>query len=233
METSIYDILLLHSPAGLACWTWWLFSLGAFLLGILLYWLLFGRQHGQQLSAANKATDDYHERFVELEAAHATLRYQYDEEMKSIQQLKASLQKCEIDKSVLEGRLSRLQAEQAAGAPEVPAVPAYSQLFAADNLQIVEGVGPKMEELLKGAGYASWALLSEASFDALRKLLDEAGYQFANPHSWPRQAQLAHENKWDDLIEFQEFLSAGEEGKGDMGSSSKVKKLIDKLLGEK
>lgn len=233
METNMYDTLLLHSPAGLACWWWWLFSLGAFLLGILLYWLLFGRQHSGQLEAANKATDDYHARFVELEAAHATLRYQFDEEMKSILQLKASLQKCEIDKSVLEGRLSRLQAAQAAGEPAAPAVPAYSQLFAADNLQIIEGVGPKMEELLKGAGYTHWAELSEATFESLRSLLDGAGYQFANPHSWPRQARLAHENKWDDLIEFQEFLSAGEEGKGDMGSSSKVKKLIDKLMGEK
>lgn len=232
MEYNISHIILLHSPAGLACWTWWLFSLGAFLLGILLYWLLFGRQHGVQLEAANKATDDYHTRFVELEAAHATLRYQYDEEMKSIQQLKSSLQKCEIDKSVLEGRLSRLQAEHAGGEPEAPAALSYSQLFATDNLQIIEGVGPKMEELLQGAGYSNWASLAEASFETLRKLLDEVGYQFANPHSWPRQARLAHEGKWADLVEFQQFLSAGEEGKGDMESSSKVQKMADKLLGQ-
>lgn len=233
MEYNINHIILLHSPAGLACWTWWLFSLGAFLLGILLYWLLFGRQHGVQLAAANKATDDYHTRFVELEAAHATLRYQYDEEMKSIQQLKASLQKCEIDKSVAEGRLSRLQAEHAGGQAEGPAAPAYSQLFAADNLQIIEGVGPKMEELLRNAGYSHWSALAEADFETLRQLLDQAGYQFANPHSWPRQARLAHEGKWADLIEFQQFLSAGAEDKGDMESASKVQKLADKLLGEK
>ncbi|MCB0636633.1 MAG: hypothetical protein KDC54_08450, partial [Lewinella sp.] len=62
----IYDILLLHdvaTPWGLDCWWWWLFSLLAFLLGALLYWLLFCRGKQVIIDKLTEERDGFHTQF--------------------------------------------------------------------------------------------------------------------------------------------------------------------------
>ncbi|MCB0633880.1 MAG: hypothetical protein KDD15_29315 [Lewinella sp.] len=100
-------------------------------------------------------------------------------------------------------------------------------------MQIIEGIGPKIEQLLKNAGYTSWTALAVADYDDLKKVLDEAGprYRIHDPKSWPEQAKLAAEGKWDELIHYQKFLDAGRENTGDFESDSKLEKLIAKKLG--
>jgi hypothetical protein len=65
--------------------------------------------------------------------------------------------------------------------------------------------------LLKRAGIENWKDLSEKTADELKDILKAAGdrYSFHDPSTWPEQAMLAYENKWDELEEFQEFLSGG------------------------
>ena len=106
----------------------------------------------------------------------------------------------------------------------------YSNYFATSNLQIVEGVGPKLEVILKKAGYTSWANLASANYEDLKKMLSNAGprYRIHDPKSWSRQAQLASENKWQELIDYQKYLSSSS---STVVSYSKVEKLMDRNLG--
>ncbi len=82
-----------------------------------------------------------------------------------------------------------------------------------DNLRKIEGIGPKIEELLNNAGIETFKALSVKSRDAIKELLNEAGPQFRmhEPESWPHQAKLAADDKWDELEEYQDFLNGGRE----------------------
>jgi large subunit ribosomal protein L27 len=80
-----------------------------------------------------------------------------------------------------------------------------------DDLKIVEGVGPKIEQLLKEGGIETWVALSEAPVERLKEILDAAGprYQIHDPSTWPAQAKLAAEGKWDELQAYQDALTGG------------------------
>lgn len=80
-----------------------------------------------------------------------------------------------------------------------------------NDLKAIEGIGPKIEELLQDAGIHTWGQLSDTSVERLKTILSNAGsrYQLADPASWPKQAGMAAEGDWDALEEFQEFLSGG------------------------
>ena len=82
-----------------------------------------------------------------------------------------------------------------------------------DDLTIVEGIGPKISELLTNAGYGTWQTLSKATMAQLKDVLNQAGprYQMHNPGTWPKQAELAHLGKWEELMEYQEYLDGGKE----------------------
>ncbi len=71
-----------------------------------------------------------------------------------------------------------------------------------DDLQLVEGVGPKIQSLLAADGIRTWADLADAGVDRLRGVLDAAGprYQMHNPQSWPQQAALLAAGDWDRFV---------------------------------
>jgi predicted flap endonuclease-1-like 5' DNA nuclease len=79
------------------------------------------------------------------------------------------------------------------------------------DLKIVEGIGPKIEKLLKDAGINSLAELGETSEARLREILAKAGerYRIHDPSSWPAQAALAAQGEWEKLKEYQDFLVGG------------------------
>ncbi len=80
-----------------------------------------------------------------------------------------------------------------------------------DDLKIVEGIGPKIEQLLKEGGVTNWEVLANTPVDRLKEILDAAGsrYQIHDPSSWPAQAKFAVEGKWEDLKDYQEMLIGG------------------------
>lgn len=80
-----------------------------------------------------------------------------------------------------------------------------------DDLKIVEGIGPKIEELLHNAGIKTWKALAESTPESLKGILSAAGanFQLADPTTWPKQAELADEGKWAELESYQEFLQGG------------------------
>ena len=81
----------------------------------------------------------------------------------------------------------------------------------ANDLTIVEGIGPKINELFNNAGIKTFGQLAAATVPQMRKILDDGGSRFriANPSTWAQQAALAAENKWEELKKLQDKLSAG------------------------
>ncbi len=102
----------------------------------------------------------------------------------------------------------------AAATPEV-ATPAAATPSAAsgkpDALKKIEGIGPKIAEHLVAGGIVTFADLADASQDRLKEILTEAGprYQMHDPGTWPMQAALARDGKWDELEVLQDKLDGG------------------------
>ncbi|PHI19773.1 hypothetical protein CEQ90_11135 [Lewinellaceae bacterium SD302] len=76
------------------------------------------------------------------------------------------------------------------------------------NLQVIEGIGPKIESILKAGGVDSLIELAASSEDKLRSILAEAGnrYKSHNPSSWPKQATLAKDGKLEELKKLQDSM---------------------------
>lgn len=81
----------------------------------------------------------------------------------------------------------------------------------ADDLTVIEGIGPKINTLFLDAGIQTFAQLAKATVPEMRTILDNAGprYRIANPSTWAEQAALAADNKWAELKTLQDVLSAG------------------------
>lgn len=85
----------------------------------------------------------------------------------------------------------------------------------ADDLAIVEGIGPKIAELFYQLGIKTFKQLSEMTSAQIQSMLDTAGpnFRMANPETWPDQADLAARNRWTTLKALQQVLIAGNHGK--------------------
>ena len=81
----------------------------------------------------------------------------------------------------------------------------------ADDLKKIEGVGPKIAQLLNAAGIVTFADLGKAKVKMLKEVLTNAGprYKMHVPNTWPKQAKLAANGKWDALKKLQDELNGG------------------------
>ena len=80
-----------------------------------------------------------------------------------------------------------------------------------DDLKKIEGIGPKIEELLQQNNIATYAVMAETSPADIKKILDEAGSNFAmhDPTTWPEQSRMANLGEWDKLKAWQDELLGG------------------------
>ncbi len=80
-----------------------------------------------------------------------------------------------------------------------------------DDLKKLEGIGPKISETLNAAGIMSFEELMNTPTETLQSILDNASGNFGgnSPESWPEQAKLAFEGKWDELKDLQDRLDGG------------------------
>ena len=80
-----------------------------------------------------------------------------------------------------------------------------------DDLKIIEGIGPKIEELLNKQGIYTYAKLADTSPIRITSILRNAGprFQIQDPSSWPTQASLARFGKWEELQELKSKLISG------------------------
>jgi len=80
-----------------------------------------------------------------------------------------------------------------------------------DDFTVVLGIGPKISGLIHDTDKHTFKELSETSVEDIQKVLDNAGPRFklAVPETWPAQAKLAAENKWEELKAWQDELDGG------------------------
>jgi hypothetical protein len=80
-----------------------------------------------------------------------------------------------------------------------------------DDLTKVEGIGKKIEALLYKNKIYSYKQLSKTTIKTLKEMLEAGGSKFSmhNPGTWPKQAKLAAEAKWEDLELLQKHLQGG------------------------
>lgn len=71
-----------------------------------------------------------------------------------------------------------------------------------DDLERIRGIGPKIASVLQEAGITTFAQLADSEVDEIRQILGSAGprlLQLTDPTTWPEQAELAAEGKWEAL----------------------------------
>ena len=173
--------------------TWFLSLLGTFLLGLLVA-IVYGAVNSQQRRVSREMP-----------------RFVYDHPV--IQPVAPAVATPMVTTTTRE---QVIQMPAAAPVPPViiPAAPVVSTYVQPklDDLKVVEGIGPKIEELLKKNGIRTWSTLAVANTADLRSILDNAGprFQMHNPWSWPRQALLLSQGKW---AEFENLKIALRNGK--------------------
>ena len=86
-----------------------------------------------------------------------------------------------------------------------PARAAGFNMKHADDLTIIEGIGPKTDELLRANGIDGFVHVAQLHVDDLLDILERGGpsFRLANPASWAQQALLASENRWNELKQLQ------------------------------
>ncbi len=78
----------------------------------------------------------------------------------------------------------------------------------ADDLKKIEGVGPKIASTLAEAGLATFADIAKSTPEAISEIIaDVRGNHVTD--TWPAQAKLAAEGKWDELKKWQDELDGG------------------------
>ncbi len=112
-----------------------------------------------------------------------------------------------IKEKLVAGSAAARAEKKASAKKAVPAAPA------ADDLTRIEGIGPKIAGLLNDAGFNGFADLAAADPEKIREILAEAGGSYAShdPETWPKQAEMARDGKWDELKTWQDELDGGRE----------------------
>jgi predicted flap endonuclease-1-like 5' DNA nuclease len=91
------------------------------------------------------------------------------------------------------------------------ATPVAAVKSTVDNLKLIEGIGPKMEEILNEAKISNFKELASATPEKLQEILQNAGNRYAvqNPSTWAMQAKLAEAGKWEELDNLKKRIVKG------------------------
>jgi predicted flap endonuclease-1-like 5' DNA nuclease len=188
--------------AAFGCCLWW------FLLGLLLGWLLnwlmgrLCRSMCSRGSAAPRAGGLYYSESSSPapdSAMHKLINTRFYPAYQ-VEELPASVVVAGGGESAARGAIDVAAARTAGFAIEGP-----------DDLTVVEGIGPKIAELLLERGITTFAQLAAMTPEAIKAILEAAGPKFklATPQTWPEQAAMAAQNRWADLKAYQDQLVVG------------------------
>jgi large subunit ribosomal protein L21 len=120
--------------------------------------------------------------------------------------------------SIVASGATKAKAEKAAPKKEAPKTekteaPKVAKKAAtkADDLKKIEGAGPKAAEALVNAGLDTFAKIAKATPEQLSTILTDASSRLSHivTETWPQQAALAADGKWDELKELQDKLDGG------------------------
>lgn len=226
-------MLFLHSSCLLCDW-WWLGWLLLPIIGWLLYHWWQGAQYRSRIEALENELSASALRSGQAYSELEDCRKQSKALKSEILALKtsgAAAQKTGSQFSGSTGNTSSASQNMPAdsgisvgakGSSSAPSrkIGAFASV-PSDNLQLIEGIGPKMETILKDKGIRTWSELAGRSPDQLRSILDSFGdqYRIIDPSTWPTQAQFAKAGDFTGLMQFQK---SG-------GSDSKAEKAFIKM----
>ena len=196
----------------------------AVLLGIVIGWLLRSVAAKRQVERARAANLNTADR----------------DELEQLRQRVAVLEPAAAERDRLQAELADLRSAGVAGEPAQPLVSAsppaaepavepkpvettspdpdlaaastaIGSRVAADDLTVVEGIGPKIAELCHGIGIRTWSDLAETEVSLLRTMLNDAGQRFKahDPGTWPQQAALLASGAWDEFVALTDQLDGG------------------------
>ena len=208
--------------------SWWIFWwIAPFLLGLMLGWLSWGKYKRRVI----KLEDEVRRHNLQIHNLNSALKQsqkkaeqnniKLSDKDKELKLMKEQLSLTKKRNSALAERPTPLTTSSSAIAPSAKSAKGDYSKLQKTNLQIIEGIGPKLETVLKENGVSSWADLSKKSHGELRAILDKYGSRYAivDPTSWPSQASLAKKEKWKKLMELQ----------AKDGGDSKLRKILLKL----
>ena len=123
--------------------------------------------------------------------------------------------KLQADLDACNNKLSaKVEAPVMSAAPVVALIPfdadaakaVFEKTIKQDDLKVVEGIGPKIEEMFHAGGIKTWKALSETAVARCQEILDGGGerYKVHDPASWPMQAKMCYEGKWAELLKWQD-----------------------------
>lgn len=215
--------------SGISCFLWWM------LFGTLLGWLaswLFGRLlAGEQPRPVERIVEKVVERPVDrvvekpIDSPALLARIKALEgEAALVVGLRDQVAKLQaapprVVEKIVEKPVERL-VEKIVEVERWPAIDlaaaraAGFTLKSADDLEIIEGIGPKIAEVLNDGGVRTFAALAVLAPAQVKTMLDKAGPQFAlaDPGTWPEQSSLAARNHWQALKALQTVLIRGLRG---------------------
>lgn len=118
------------------------------------------------------------------------------------EELEEKYEKSQNEKSSFSGQLKAESLEPTASEP---------QIGKPDNLKRIEGIGPKLEDLLYENNIYTFQQLADLSVEKIQNILDEAGeqYRIHDPGTWPVQAKLLAEGKFEEFEKLTLELKAG------------------------
>ncbi|ADQ19081.1 hypothetical protein Lbys_3432 [Leadbetterella byssophila DSM 17132] len=168
----------------------WDLLLFLLILGGILWWLISRWLAGR----LKDHTEELYYRISQLESENGKLRRQFTDRTTF---LESELEAC---------RKSKVATGVTGFAPMVE-----KPKVKKDDLKIVEGIGPKIEELFNNSGIYSFEDLANTPVEKLKAILETGGsrFQIHDPTTWPRQGALARDGKWEELKKWQEELNKG------------------------
>lgn len=138
------------------------------------------------------------------------LKAQASELQDKINFLEGELDACRKSKVSVEGNANIAAAAATVGGAGLAGA-AFGGSVKKDDLKIVEGIGPKIEELFNNAGIYTFAQLADTSVEKMKAILDAAGsrFQIHDPSTWGEQSALARDGRWNELKKWQDELYKG------------------------
>lgn len=88
---------------------------------------------------------------------------------------------------------------------------AFGKKIKENDLTVVEGIGPKIQDLFHNHDVKTWAALANCSVEKCQEVLKSGGKRFEmhKPGTWPEQADLAAKGLWKKLKDWQDQLDGG------------------------
>jgi predicted flap endonuclease-1-like 5' DNA nuclease len=145
------------------------------------------------VAEATKRSTEWDTKYKSLESTHAGCAASLAASQAKHTEVQGLLGSRDTELSSLKGKLA-----------EVTAGP--------DDLLVIEGIGPKINQALRADGLTRWVHVRDASQDRLKSAIEKAGITFApSMTTWPKQAAYLVDGDQAGFKQYTEFLISGQD----------------------